>query len=91
MEDPPDQKRLPRNATSPIHDYVDIQHLSSSPQSYPTTSFQSFGQCPPLRSPSATSEIEVIMDDGTIQKRSVSLSTLPDPDEASIHSGYSSR
>ncbi|KAI8339686.1 Fusaric acid resistance protein-like-domain-containing protein [Chlamydoabsidia padenii] len=90
MEDPPDQKRLPRNATSPIIDLVDNHHLSSSPQSYPTTSFHSFGQYPPLRSPSATSEIEVIMDDGTIQKRSVSLSTLPDQDDSSIHSGYSS-
>jgi hypothetical protein len=32
-------------------------------------------------SPSAFSEIEVILDDGTIQKRTVSLSTLPDNDD----------
>ncbi|CAO3595551.1 unnamed protein product [Absidia cylindrospora] len=91
MGDPPDQRRLPRNATSPSPDYMNIQYLSSSPQSYPTTSFQSFGQLPPLRSPSATSEVDVIMDDGTVQKRSVSLSTLPDQDDVSINSGYSSR
>lgn len=30
------------------------------------------------RSPSSLSEIEVVLDDGTLQKRTVSLSTLPD-------------
>ncbi|GAN06647.1 conserved hypothetical protein [Mucor ambiguus] len=39
------------------------------------------------RSPSAVSEIEVILDDGTTQKRTVSLSTLPDQDEHQDHYG----
>ncbi|KAI8081545.1 Fusaric acid resistance protein-like-domain-containing protein [Halteromyces radiatus] len=93
MTDPPDQKRLPKNATPTLPEYIlqtDLQHLSCSPQSFPTTSFQSFSQSSGPRSPTS-SEVEVIMDDGTIQKRSVSLSTLPDQDEPSEHTSNNSR
>lgn len=34
-----------------------------------------------IPSPSVYSEIDVVLDDGTLQKRTVSLSTLPEDDE----------
>ncbi|CAO3632462.1 unnamed protein product [Cunninghamella blakesleeana] len=79
MTNPKDHKRLPRNATSSKPDSPFLPSsavYSTSPQSYPN--YQSFSQYPVL---SPTSEVEVIMDDGTVQKRTVSLSTLPDVNE----------
>lgn len=93
MSDPTDHKRLPRNAaassSNPESSFLFSSSsavYSSSPQSYPN--YQSFSQYPIL---SPTSEVEVIMDDGTVQKRTVSLSTLPDveEDEESMSDQYS--
>ncbi|KAI9271970.1 Fusaric acid resistance protein-like-domain-containing protein [Sporodiniella umbellata] len=63
-----------------------IPILSTSPQSsmmnrtQSSEGFRDFDSIfdPSIASPSARSEIEVILDDGTTQKRTVSLSTLPD-------------
>ncbi|KAG2203276.1 hypothetical protein INT47_000196 [Mucor saturninus] len=90
-------KRRPYNAApllgSPLSD-PGLPSLSSSPQSFfieRTRSLdvfhqqdqQDFNQDLFGRSPSSFSEIDVILDDGTVQKRTVSLSTLPDEDEGS--------
>jgi hypothetical protein len=82
-------KRRPHNAItdsiagSPLSDPGVL--MSASPQSLFLERTQSL-DAPYLEdifdlskaSPSARSEIEVILDDGTTQKRTVSLSTLPD-------------
>lgn len=88
-------KRRPYNAApllgSPLSD-PGIPSLSSSPQSFFIERTRSldvlqqherqdcsqdfFG-----KSPSSFSEIDVILDDGTVQKRTISLSTLPDEEE----------
>ncbi|KAL9547369.1 hypothetical protein MBANPS3_006191 [Mucor bainieri] len=90
MDDQPSRRR-PHNAAtaivgSPLSD-PGISSLSTSPQSFffertqslDAITHQSFPDM--ARSPSAVSEIEVILDDGTTQKRTVSLSTLPDQDD----------
>lgn len=76
---PPGPKRLPRNA-APIPFITSAEVLSTSPGSYQIEPPPSLGQSLdiPTRSPSGYSEIEVVLDDGTLQKRTVSLSTLPD-------------
>ncbi|KAG1448529.1 hypothetical protein G6F56_008915 [Rhizopus delemar] len=66
MSEIPNSKRLPRNAAAPI------------PFTSPAQAF--FDQYIPTASPSAYSEIDVILDDGTLQRRTVSLSTLPEDD-----------
>lgn len=89
MDDHPNRRR-PHNAApiigSPLSD-PGISSLSTSPQSFffertqslDAITHQSFPDM--ARSPSALSEIEVILDDGTTQKRTVSLSTLPEHDD----------
>jgi hypothetical protein len=69
MSEPSDSKRLPRNA-APIPCPNSVEALS------PT--FDSFVGSLPNGSPSLYSEFDVVLDDGTLQKRTVSLSTLPD-------------
>lgn len=79
-------KRLPRNA-APIPFPSSGQSrtfLSTSPTSFTSDQYPSLGQWSdqvdiPTRSPSSYSEIEVVLDDGTLQKRTVSLSTVPEP------------
>lgn len=86
--------RRPYNAApyvgSPLSD-PGLPQFSTSPQSMfieRTQSLDFLGQHDARRdsldslqrSPSNFSEIEVILDDGTTQKRAVSLSTLPDRD-----------
>lgn len=79
-------KRLPRNA-APIPFPASGQSrtfLSTSPTSFTSDQYPSLGQWSdqvdiPTRSPSSYSEIEVVLDDGTLQKRTVSLSTVPEP------------
>lgn len=91
----PKEKRRPFNAApsplvgSPLSD-PGIPPFSSSPQSFFIERTQSLDFLSDnnrrkstdslQRSPSTFSEIEVILDDGTTQKRTVSLSTLPDRD-----------
>lgn len=73
MSETSDFKRLPRNAAPipcPNTTTVDNQTLS------PT--FSSFVGSLPNGSPSVYSEFDVVLDDGTLQKRTVSLSTLPE-------------
>ncbi|KAI8059981.1 Fusaric acid resistance protein-like-domain-containing protein [Gilbertella persicaria] len=80
-------KRRPHNAVpiigSPLSD-PGLPALSSSPQSFFIERTQSLDnvlhqqELELGRSPSNLSEIEVILDDGTTQKRTVSLSTLPE-------------
>lgn len=89
MDENPNRRR-PRNAApiigSPLSD-PGLSSLSTSPQSFFIERTQSLDELNHqsslnmARSPSAMSEIEVILDDGTTQKRTVSLSTLPDEDE----------
>lgn len=93
--DDPSQKR-PYNAApligSPLSD-PGIPSLSTSPTSFfieRTQSLNALQQQQPEtgsdldRSYSNMSEIEVILDDGSTQKRTVSLSTLPD-EESNTH------
>lgn len=70
MSDPSDSKRLPRNA-GPIP-FPSNRHNTVSPP------FEDFVDSLPTASPSVYSEFNVVLDDGTMQKRTVSLSTLPD-------------
>lgn len=96
-ESSPKGKRRPYNAApllgSPLSD-PGLPPFSSSPQSFfieRTRSLDVFEQPDQQdsnqdlfgRSPSSFSEIDVILDDGTVQKRTVSLSTLPDEEEGS--------
>ncbi|KAG1076865.1 hypothetical protein G6F42_025233 [Rhizopus arrhizus] len=65
-----DAKRLPKNAApipcpTSMHDYI-------SPP------FDAYIGSLPTASPSAYSAFDVVLDDGTLQKRTISLSTLPD-------------
>lgn len=90
---PPSSSSIPL-ISSPLSD-PGLPSLSSSPQSFFIERTQSLDalyyqqqqqQSDSDRdlmgkSPSAFSEIEVILDDGTTQKRTVSLSTLPDTHE----------
>lgn len=90
MSESPPQKRLPRNAAPipfPASSHG-THYLSTSPRSFLSDQPQlSFGQVSdhaldlPTRSPSTYSEIEVVLDDGTLQKRTVSLSTLPEVEQ----------
>lgn len=87
-------KRLPYNAApiigSPLSD-PGLHSLSSSPQTFFIERTQSLNSLQNQelhytreqmeRSHSNFSEIEVILDDGTTQKRTVSLSTLPDEEQ----------
>jgi hypothetical protein len=83
-------KRRPQNAVkepiigSPLSD-PGIPSFSTSPQSMFIERTQSLDALQDFDfvqgSPSAQSEIDVILDDGTTQKRTVSLSTIPDIDE----------
>ncbi|CEP16144.1 hypothetical protein [Parasitella parasitica] len=71
MSDPSeDQRRLPRNA-APIPCPITMHDNISPP-------FDAFIGSIPTASPSAYSAFDVVLDDGTLQKRTVSLSTLPD-------------
>ncbi|KAI9314607.1 Fusaric acid resistance protein-like-domain-containing protein [Dichotomocladium elegans] len=83
-------KRLPRNAAPipfpvPTRSAQNSTYLSTSPASFLNEPPQSLSQWSdqvsdiPTRSPSSYSEIEVVLDDGTLQKRTVSLSTIPEP------------
>ncbi|KAI8982993.1 Fusaric acid resistance protein-like-domain-containing protein [Pilobolus umbonatus] len=78
MSDPSDSRRLPRNAI-PIPISSDAQYNTFDTVS---PSFDALLYC---SSPHASvfSEIDVVLDDGTLQKRTVSLSTLP---EGSLYS-----
>ncbi|KAF7728169.1 hypothetical protein EC973_006563 [Apophysomyces ossiformis] len=77
--------RFPRNAAfspSPTSDNDGLIY-STSPQTFRNEPFRSFGGLsdpvePPIGSFSSRSEIEVVLDDGTLQRRTVSLSTIPD-------------
>ncbi|KAK4510949.1 uncharacterized protein ATC70_000058 [Mucor velutinosus] len=96
MDDYPNRRR-PHNAAAPIIGSPlsdpGISSLSTSPQSFffertqslDAITHQSFPDMG--RSLSVVSEIEVILDDGTTQKRTVSLSTIPDQDEHEDHYG----
>jgi hypothetical protein len=91
-------KRRPYNAApiigSPLSD-PGIHSLSTSPQPFFIERTQSLDALQEHdlhdirerieRSPSNFSEIDVILDDGTTQKRTVSLSTLPDEDQHRYH------
>ncbi|ORX62680.1 hypothetical protein DM01DRAFT_1365117 [Hesseltinella vesiculosa] len=79
MEDEESSKRLPRNANSPSSENREFLY-SSSPQAIPSSFYRSLTDASPLPPSSLTSEVDVIMDDGTVQKRTVSLSTLPEQD-----------
>lgn len=68
MSDPSDSKRLPRNA-GPIP-FPSNRHNTVSPP------FEDFVDSLPTASPSIYSEFNVVLDDGTMQKRTVSLSTF---------------
>lgn len=72
MSDPSseDLKRLPRNA-APIPCPITMHDNISPP-------FDTFMGSIPTASPSAYSAFDVVLDDGTLQKRTISLSTLPD-------------
>ncbi|KAI9363139.1 Fusaric acid resistance protein-like-domain-containing protein [Pilaira anomala] len=98
-------KRRPQNAApvvgSPLSD-PGLPPLSSSPQSFFIERTRSLDILQQLhdrdldqgfltRSPSTFSEIEVILDDGTVQKRTVSLSTLPDEEEQDQQRDYTNR
>ncbi|KAI9496374.1 Fusaric acid resistance protein-like-domain-containing protein [Zychaea mexicana] len=81
-------KRLPRNAAPiPFPTVLRGQQtvLSTSPGSYASDRHSTLAQWGeqvsdiPTRSPSSYSEIEVVLEDGMIQKRTVSLSTIPEP------------
>ncbi|KAG0760952.1 hypothetical protein G6F17_008657 [Rhizopus arrhizus] len=69
-----DTKRLPRNAAAPIPFPSPTRVFYDGTSSYVEGSL-------PIPSPSVYSEIDVVLDDGTLQKRTVSLSTLPEDDE----------
>ncbi|KAI8355698.1 Fusaric acid resistance protein-like-domain-containing protein [Blakeslea trispora] len=82
-------KRLPHNAATHLgacSSDTGLYELSTSPQSFFIERTQSLDNIMQERqrylelgrSPSSMSEIEVILDDGTTQKRTVSLSTLPE-------------
>ncbi|KAI8367685.1 Fusaric acid resistance protein-like-domain-containing protein [Radiomyces spectabilis] len=81
MDIQPPSKRFPRNAT-PTYSHSSENtraHFSTSPQSFDNSMLRFQSDLDQLtRSPSAYSEIEVILDDGSVQKRTVSLSTIPD-------------
>jgi hypothetical protein len=94
-ESSPKEKRRPYNAAPPVGSPLSdpgLPPFSSSPQSFFIERTQSLdflsgdggrrdsGESLE-RSPSNFSEIDVILDDGTTQKRTVSLSTLPDVSE----------
>ncbi|KAI8975478.1 Fusaric acid resistance protein-like-domain-containing protein [Mycotypha africana] len=91
MNDSSTADRRPYNAApiigSPVSD-PGSPALSTSPTNYFFERSQSldalqqdyFGHHELGRSPSTFSEVEVILDDGTTQKRTVSLSTQPDED-----------
>ncbi|GAN01778.1 endocytosis-related protein [Mucor ambiguus] len=64
-------KRLPRNA-APIPCPTTMHNDDISPP------FDAFMGSIPTASPSAYSAFDVVLDDGTLQKRTISLSTLPD-------------
>ncbi|OAD04671.1 hypothetical protein MUCCIDRAFT_72929 [Mucor lusitanicus CBS 277.49] len=64
-------KRLPRNA-APIPCPTTMHDDDISPP------FDAFMGSIPTASPSAYSAFDVVLDDGTLQKRTISLSTLPD-------------
>lgn len=85
-------KRRPHNAlTDPYSEspLSDPGVLSASPQSFIIERTQSLDALQDFEntfdlsraSPSAKSEIEVILDDGTTQKRTISLSTIPEQKE----------
>jgi hypothetical protein len=96
MDGPP--KRRPYNAApiigSPLSD-PGLHSLSTSPQTFFIERTQSLDSLHEQdlrdtrehmeRSPSNFSEIDVILDDGTTQKRTVSLSTLPDEEQQRQH------
>ncbi|KAI7853809.1 Fusaric acid resistance protein-like-domain-containing protein [Circinella umbellata] len=82
-------KRLPRNAAPiPFPNTVlrgEQNVLTTSPGTYASDRHSTLSQWGeqvsdiPTRSPSSYSEIEVVLEDGIIQKRTVSLSTIPEP------------
>ena len=87
-------KRLPRNAAPiPFPNTVlrgeQQSTLSTSPATYASDRHSTLSQWGeqvsdiPTRSPSSYSEIEVVLEDGIIQKRTVSLSTIPEPQSLS--------
>ena len=86
MSDPSDFKRLPRNAL-PIPCSKTTAKESSSYQRNQFMSPPSFDGSDfvvgslPTASPSGYSTFDVVLDDGTLQKRTVSLSTLPNDKE----------
>ncbi|EPB82598.1 hypothetical protein HMPREF1544_10682 [Mucor circinelloides 1006PhL] len=65
-----DAKRLPKNA-APIPCPTSMHDDISPP-------FDAYIGSIPTASPSAYSAFDVVLDDGTLQKRTISLSTLPD-------------
>ena len=88
-------KRLPRNAAPiPFPNTVlrgeQQSTLSTSPATYASDRHSTLSQWGeqvsdiPTRSPSSYSEIEVVLEDGIIQKRTVSLSTIPEPEPQSL-------
>ncbi|RCI05716.1 hypothetical protein CU098_007131 [Rhizopus stolonifer] len=88
-------KRRPHNAlTDPYSEspLSDPGVLSASPQSFIIERTQSLDALQDFEntfdlsraSPSAKSEIEVILDDGTTQKRTISLSTIPEQKELNL-------
>ncbi|KAI8332623.1 hypothetical protein BC941DRAFT_402304 [Chlamydoabsidia padenii] len=79
MNSPQDQGRRPRNAAPIPLPTTSRQHPRSSYYSDANYSY-GHGQQPEMRpvSPSGYSEIEVVLDDGTLQRRTVSLSTTFD-------------
>jgi hypothetical protein len=70
MSEPSDSKRLPRNA-APIPCPNSAYNESLSP------TLDAFVGSLTTGSPSVYSEFDVVLDDGTLQKRTVSLSTMP--------------
>ncbi|KAI9278480.1 Fusaric acid resistance protein-like-domain-containing protein [Phascolomyces articulosus] len=93
-------KRLPRNAapipfptSTVLRGQQQQTTLSASPGSYVNDRHSTLSQWGeqvsdiPTRSPSSYSEIEVVLEDGIIQKRTVSLSTIPEP---ALHSDVDS-
>ncbi|KAI8074104.1 Fusaric acid resistance protein-like-domain-containing protein [Gongronella butleri] len=79
----PDQSRRPKNAIPiPTRPRQSPPPVMSSVRSMDSEHFYSFGNtgsqqahAPTMRPLSPSSEIEVVMDDGTLQRRTVSLST----------------
>ncbi|KAI7867103.1 Fusaric acid resistance protein-like-domain-containing protein [Spinellus fusiger] len=80
MDIPSSPSRLPRNAALLSSGDSHGGLFSTSPMSLGEDSFQSFSQLNSFKyhRPSLIDEAEVVLDDGSLQKRTVSLSTIPE-------------